>query len=168
MLEEIALGIRDRLQPLQDAGVAVRLLPNKVAEYGQPFKNGQVTIMWAQDRATDLDSADLLQQQLIEWALELRMPSFWDGSGIDKVMQAIALLLNGWQPPQGGQTLRLAKREFLGEKDGLWVAIVYFAQRTYVVSAIAEDEGIVGTLLSEITLQSAEFGSVIASESEEI
>jgi hypothetical protein len=151
MLETIGLAIRDRLMPLQEIGIAVRLLPNKVAEYGQAFKDGQITIMWSEDESVDIDSSELLQEQKVVWALELRMPSFWNEVGVDRSMKAIGLLLNGFQPPEGKQ-LRQRKRQFLGDKDGLWVALVTFEQRVYVVSA-AEDDAVVGTLLREIRLE---------------
>jgi Gp37 protein len=165
MIETIGLAIRDRLMPLQELGIAVRLLPNKVSEYGQAFQDGQITIMWSEDESVDIDSSEMLQEQRVVWALELRLPCFWNETGIDKAMTAIGVLLNGFQPPQGKQ-LRQRKRQFLGEKDGLWVAIVTFEQRVYVVSA-PQDDAVVGTLLREIRLE-GNFGDFEVPTGEEI
>ena len=118
-----------RLAPIRDAGVLVRGLPNRTAEYGLLNGQPQVLVFWKEDRPETPELTDeMFQRNRQDWIFEIRSPEMRGEAGLELLVEAVHSLIYGFEPPNC-QKISLKSREFF-KQENYW-----FAEATYTVSS---------------------------------
>lgn len=154
-LSETREALVNRLAPIRDAGVLVRGLPNKTAEYGQLNGSPQVLVYWKEDRPEAPELTDeMFQKNRQDWIFEVRSPEMRGERGLEVLVEAVHSLIYGFEPPNC-QKMSLKGREFF-KQENYW-----FAESTYTASSylVAAKPVAIETLLAQ-TQFNDDFGGV--------
>lgn len=139
MIGEIEKAIVERLAA-QLAGVKVEAFPDKPDTYNMHHPKGAVLVAfgrstYSQPRATDL----VVQERRIEWDITLVMRNLRDHAGAYDVLDAVRLILTGWQPPACRKMMPV-REQFLDQRQGVWTYVMTMACATTVVECAEEED----------------------------
>jgi hypothetical protein len=134
MLVEIHTAILQRLAPLVQSapGLQLRLMPNSPNAYIRdiPTSGG---VLFLSDSRFDKPERKGIQKWMLEFALELRLPTNWPEDGMIHCLEAACRLLIGYQPPHCDRVV-LDRTPLDGEFGDYWVRRIVFFVPTRLMS----------------------------------
>jgi hypothetical protein len=98
LLNRIQDGIAERLAPLEELGVYLRVQPT--SESGQPVPRGMVQMFYVGSKFTVPGDGETFQRRELQFLLSLYLRDLRTHSDIYPVEQAIWALLTNWSPDE--------------------------------------------------------------------
>jgi len=150
MLVEVHLDILKRLAPLVEAaqGLQLRLMPNSPDAYVRDVPTSGAVIFLSDSRF-EKPEVKGCQKWILEFALELRLPTNWPEDGMIHCLEAACRLLIGYQPPHCDRII-LDRTPLDGEFGSYWVRRVIFFVPTRLTWSEEDEDREVYALLRRI------------------